>query len=130
MFAPLVVLPWTYMIAMSRVWLGHHTQIAAGTLLGVCCASFWFKPRVNNVGGINDNFIIRKCRVHYCFTYLTFLGKLSEVCFRSKGPLTSNLTRSLYTFLIFLVVRPTGIGILGDILFQTAEMKLDNDYRL
>lgn len=30
----------------------------------------------------------------------------------------------------FLVVRPTGIGILGDVLFRKAEMKLDNDYRL
>ncbi|KAG1741599.1 hypothetical protein EDB19DRAFT_1895041 [Suillus lakei] len=53
-FAPVVVLPWTCMIAMSRVRLGHHTwpQIAAGTLLGVCCASFWFKLWVEDVAGI------------------------------------------------------------------------------
>ncbi|KAG1734553.1 hypothetical protein EDD22DRAFT_787872 [Suillus occidentalis] len=36
MFAPMVVFPWTYMISMSGVRLGHHTQIAVGTLLGVC----------------------------------------------------------------------------------------------
>ncbi|KAG2116457.1 uncharacterized protein F5147DRAFT_751019 [Suillus discolor] len=54
MFAPVVVLPWTCMIVMSRVRLGHHTwpQIAAGTLLGVCCASLWFKLWVDDVGGI------------------------------------------------------------------------------
>ncbi|KAG2036343.1 hypothetical protein BDR03DRAFT_921508 [Suillus americanus] len=53
-FAPMVVLPWTCMVAMSRVRLGHHTwpQIAAGTLLGVCCAIFWFKLWVEDVGGI------------------------------------------------------------------------------
>ncbi|KAG2130303.1 uncharacterized protein EDB93DRAFT_84458 [Suillus bovinus] len=53
-FAPVVILPWTCMIAMSRVQLGHHTwpQIAAGILLGVCCAIFWFELWVNDVGGI------------------------------------------------------------------------------
>ncbi|KAG1833595.1 hypothetical protein DFJ58DRAFT_822168 [Suillus subalutaceus] len=53
-FTPMIVLPWTCMIAMSRVRLGHHTwpQIAAGTLLGVCCAIFWFKLWAEDVGGI------------------------------------------------------------------------------
>jgi hypothetical protein len=55
------------MIAISRVRLGHHTwpQIVAGTLLGICCASFWFKLWVDDVGGImtflsplNDEFTV------------------------------------------------------------------------
>ncbi|KAG2750031.1 hypothetical protein P692DRAFT_20777132 [Suillus brevipes Sb2] len=53
-FAPLVVLPWLFMIITSRVRLGHHTwpQVAAGTALGVCCASFWFKLWVDDVAGV------------------------------------------------------------------------------
>ncbi|KAG2047833.1 hypothetical protein BDR06DRAFT_896640, partial [Suillus hirtellus] len=54
MFAPVVVLPWTCMIAMSRVQLGHHTwpQIVVGVLLGICCDSLWFKLLVDDVSGI------------------------------------------------------------------------------
>lgn len=53
-FAPVVILPWTFMIVMSRVWLGHHTwpQVAVGASLGVCCASFWFKLWVDDTAGI------------------------------------------------------------------------------
>ncbi|KAG1879973.1 hypothetical protein F4604DRAFT_1879896 [Suillus subluteus] len=53
-FAPMVVLPWTCMIAMSRVRLGHHTwpQIAAGTLLGVCCAIFWNTGNIKKSGKV------------------------------------------------------------------------------
>ncbi|KAG1772688.1 hypothetical protein EDD22DRAFT_859704 [Suillus occidentalis] len=46
-FAPLVVLPWLFMIITSRVRL-----VAAGTALGVCCASFWFKLWMDDVAGV------------------------------------------------------------------------------
>ncbi|KAG2349891.1 PAP2-domain-containing protein [Suillus weaverae] len=54
MFAPMVVLPWTFMIVISRVRLGHHTwpQVAAGTTLGACCASFWFKLWMDDTAGV------------------------------------------------------------------------------
>ncbi|KAG1831747.1 hypothetical protein EV424DRAFT_1370607 [Suillus variegatus] len=54
MFVPVVILPWTFMIVLSRVQLGHHTwpQVAAGTALGVCCASFWFKLWVDDAAGV------------------------------------------------------------------------------
>ncbi|KAG1827275.1 uncharacterized protein BJ212DRAFT_1311273 [Suillus subaureus] len=54
MFTPLVILPWTFMIVVSRVQLGHHTwpQVAAGTALGACCASFWFKLWVDDAAGV------------------------------------------------------------------------------
>ncbi|KAG1756763.1 uncharacterized protein EDB91DRAFT_1076705 [Suillus paluster] len=54
MFAPVVVLPWTFMIVVSRVRLGHHTwpQVVAGTALGACCASFWFKLWVDDAAGV------------------------------------------------------------------------------
>ncbi|KAG1753487.1 hypothetical protein EDB19DRAFT_832763 [Suillus lakei] len=57
MFAPVVILPWTYMIVMSRVRLGHHTwrQVAAGTAFGACCASFWFKLWVDDAAWRQDN---------------------------------------------------------------------------
>ncbi|KAJ8584300.1 PAP2-domain-containing protein [Rhizopogon salebrosus TDB-379] len=50
---PMVVLPWTCMIVLSRVWLGHHTwpQVAAGSALGACCASFWFIRWDSCLGG-------------------------------------------------------------------------------
>ncbi|OAX44660.1 PAP2-domain-containing protein [Rhizopogon vinicolor AM-OR11-026] len=52
--APVVVLPWTFMIVMSRVQLGHHTwpQVAAGSALGACCASFWFKLWMDDASGV------------------------------------------------------------------------------
>ncbi|KIK47056.1 hypothetical protein CY34DRAFT_799752 [Suillus luteus UH-Slu-Lm8-n1] len=53
-FAPLVVLPWLFMIITSRVRLGHHTwpQVTAGTALGACCASFWFKLWMDDAAGV------------------------------------------------------------------------------
>ncbi|KAJ7685174.1 hypothetical protein DFH06DRAFT_1157697 [Mycena polygramma] len=41
---PIVVLPWAALIAMSRVWLGHHTwaQVAVGCAYGVAFAGLWF----------------------------------------------------------------------------------------
>ncbi|KAG0707745.1 hypothetical protein DFH29DRAFT_895152 [Suillus ampliporus] len=53
-FAPVVILPWTYMIVISRVRLGHHTwpQVAAGTALGACCASLWFKLWMDDAAGV------------------------------------------------------------------------------
>jgi len=42
--APIIVLPFATMIAMSRVWLGHHTwtQVAAGCAYGVAWACLCF----------------------------------------------------------------------------------------
>ena len=53
-FAPLVVVPWTGMIVLSRVWLGYHTwpQVAGGVGFGVCFASLWFKMWAEDIGGI------------------------------------------------------------------------------
>ncbi|KAL0946916.1 hypothetical protein HGRIS_013077 [Hohenbuehelia grisea] len=44
LLAPLIVVPWSTLIAVSRVWLGHHTwaQVAAGSLYGVAFAAAWF----------------------------------------------------------------------------------------
>ncbi|KAJ6596877.1 hypothetical protein DFH09DRAFT_1132998 [Mycena vulgaris] len=41
---PAIVLPWAALIALSRVWLGHHTwpQVAVGCAYGVVFASVWF----------------------------------------------------------------------------------------
>lgn len=41
---PLICLPWTISIMMSRVWLGHHTwpQVFAGASYGIAMASIWF----------------------------------------------------------------------------------------
>ncbi|KAG2037276.1 PAP2-domain-containing protein [Suillus americanus] len=54
MFVPVVILPWTFMIVVSRVWLDHHTwpQVAVGTALGACCASFWFKLWMDDAAGV------------------------------------------------------------------------------
>lgn len=53
-FAPFVVVPWTCMIALSRVWLGYHTwpQVVGGVGFGVCFASLWFKIWVEDIGRI------------------------------------------------------------------------------
>ncbi|KAG2063246.1 PAP2-domain-containing protein [Suillus decipiens] len=53
-FAPVLILPWTFMIVMSRVWLGHHTwpQVAVGASLGACCASFWFKLWMDDTAAV------------------------------------------------------------------------------
>lgn len=42
---PLVIVPATYTIAASRVWLGHHTykQVAVGLAYGCAFAVLWFK---------------------------------------------------------------------------------------
>lgn len=48
---PLIVVPWAGLIAVSRVWLGHHTwaQVAAGCSYGVAFASIWFALWVNDL---------------------------------------------------------------------------------
>lgn len=53
-FAPLVVLPWTSTIVLSRVWFGYHTwpQVIAGVCFGVCFASLWFKIWAEDLGGV------------------------------------------------------------------------------
>lgn len=53
-FAPFVVVPWTGMIILSRVWLGYHTwpQVVGGVCFGACFASVWFKMWVGDMGGI------------------------------------------------------------------------------
>ncbi|KAJ3725973.1 phosphatidic acid phosphatase type 2/haloperoxidase [Lentinula raphanica] len=40
----LIALPWATMIALSRLWLGHHTpaQVSVGCTLGFCFAWLWF----------------------------------------------------------------------------------------
>ncbi|KAJ6547547.1 hypothetical protein B0H19DRAFT_1166230 [Mycena capillaripes] len=42
--APILLLPWAALIAMSRIWLQHHTykQVAFGVLYGVAFAGMWF----------------------------------------------------------------------------------------
>ncbi|KAE9396060.1 PAP2-domain-containing protein [Gymnopus androsaceus JB14] len=41
---PLVVLPWATVIALSRIWLGHHTlaQVSVGCTFGFVFALSWF----------------------------------------------------------------------------------------
>ncbi|KAI0649910.1 phosphatidic acid phosphatase type 2/haloperoxidase, partial [Trametes meyenii] len=41
---PLVVIPLASTIAVSRIWLGHHTwpQVVAGCAYGLLCAPVWF----------------------------------------------------------------------------------------
>lgn len=48
-----IVVPWAALIAMSRVWLGHHTweQVAAGCSYGVGFAALWFALWTK---GLND----------------------------------------------------------------------------
>jgi hypothetical protein len=43
-FMPPVVVIWATFIALSRIWLGHHTwpQVAVGCLYGIVFAFFWF----------------------------------------------------------------------------------------
>ncbi|KIO29312.1 hypothetical protein M407DRAFT_242663 [Tulasnella calospora MUT 4182] len=43
-FGPLFVAPWAVTIAISRIWLGHHTveQVAAGSTVGVLFGCGWF----------------------------------------------------------------------------------------
>ncbi|KAI0347690.1 PAP2-domain-containing protein [Trametopsis cervina] len=52
-FGPLIIVPWSAAIAISRIWLGHHTwqQVVAGCLLGVAFAFFWFSNWTN---GLNE----------------------------------------------------------------------------
>ncbi|KAH7926337.1 PAP2-domain-containing protein [Leucogyrophana mollusca] len=52
--APLLVVPWTSMIVMSRVWLGHHTwsQVLAGTAYGIFFAAVWFRIWLDDFGGV------------------------------------------------------------------------------
>ena len=41
---PLIVVPWSTAIAVSRIWLGHHTvpQVLVGAAHGVVLAPLWF----------------------------------------------------------------------------------------
>lgn len=41
---PLIVVPWASLIAVSRIWLGHHTwqQVAVGCSYGFAFAWLWF----------------------------------------------------------------------------------------
>ncbi|KAJ7097942.1 hypothetical protein B0H15DRAFT_879140 [Mycena belliarum] len=41
---PVIVVPWAALIALSRVWLGHHTwpQVAVGCAYGIIFAGVWF----------------------------------------------------------------------------------------
>ncbi|KAI0784989.1 hypothetical protein C8Q75DRAFT_723444, partial [Abortiporus biennis] len=41
---PLIIVPWSAVIAMSRIWLGHHTwpQVSVGCLYGIIFTPFWF----------------------------------------------------------------------------------------
>ncbi|KAJ3733017.1 hypothetical protein DFJ43DRAFT_272771 [Lentinula guzmanii] len=49
----LIVLPWATMIALSRLWLGHHTlaQILVGCALGFGFACLWFFIWVSGLNG-------------------------------------------------------------------------------
>ena len=40
----LVAIPWTLTVAISRIWLGHHTwpQVVAGCTYGALFAPLWF----------------------------------------------------------------------------------------
>ncbi|KAJ4487974.1 phosphatidic acid phosphatase type 2/haloperoxidase [Lentinula aciculospora] len=50
---PLIVLPWAALIALSRIWLGHHTlaQVSAGCTFGFGFAWLWFYMWTN---GLNE----------------------------------------------------------------------------
>ncbi|ETW87237.1 hypothetical protein HETIRDRAFT_413567 [Heterobasidion irregulare TC 32-1] len=41
---PLIVIPWAALIAISRIWLGHHTwpQVLCGCAYGFAFAFLWF----------------------------------------------------------------------------------------
>ncbi|KAJ7155982.1 hypothetical protein C8R43DRAFT_884150 [Mycena crocata] len=59
---PLVVLPWAALIALSRVWLGHHTwpQVAVGCAYGVAFAGVWFSlwtRGLNEHGRMAEEFV-------------------------------------------------------------------------
>lgn len=50
---PLVVIPWAALIALSRVWLGHHTwkQVAVGCVYGFWFACIWLTGWVFGMQG-------------------------------------------------------------------------------
>lgn len=50
---PSIVVPWAATIAISRIWLGHHTwpQVGAGSLLGGLIGLAWFTAWIE---GLND----------------------------------------------------------------------------
>ena len=49
--APCVVVIWATLIAISRVWLDHHTQaqVAVGCLYGISFAYLWFTLWTNGL---------------------------------------------------------------------------------
>lgn len=51
--APLIIVPWSAAIAISRIWLGHHTlaQVAAGCAHGLIFTYLWFKFWVSCASG-------------------------------------------------------------------------------
>lgn len=52
----LVVPPWSIMIMMSRVWLGHHTwpQVFAGACYGIVMAWMWYTMWTNGLNSIGE----------------------------------------------------------------------------
>ncbi|KAJ4000801.1 DnaJ domain-containing protein [Lentinula boryana] len=48
---PLIVLPWATVIALSRIWLGHHTlaQVSVGCSFGFAFAWLWFYMWTNGL---------------------------------------------------------------------------------
>lgn len=56
---PLIVIPWAVLIAISRIWLGHHTwpQVLCGCAYGFAFAFLWFAIWAhggNQYGGIAE----------------------------------------------------------------------------
>ncbi|OCH96419.1 PAP2-domain-containing protein [Obba rivulosa] len=49
----LVVVPWAVTVAVSRIWLGHHTwpQVAAGCTYGALFAPLWFRLWTSGANG-------------------------------------------------------------------------------
>ena len=56
--APLIVVPWSAAIAISRIWLGHHTwpQVGAGCAYGLTFTFFWFKLWTHTASAYGQEF--------------------------------------------------------------------------
>lgn len=59
-----IVIPWATTIAVSRIWLGHHTwpQVAAGCTYGLLFAPLWFRlwtHGVNDYGRMLEHALLR-----------------------------------------------------------------------
>ncbi|KAI0094194.1 PAP2-domain-containing protein [Irpex rosettiformis] len=61
---PWIVVPWAATIAVSRIWLGHHTwpQVGAGSLVGCLVGVAWFTAWIQglNVYGrtVEETFLV------------------------------------------------------------------------